>query len=232
VNGAGPETLNTWVIRGRTFTPCDLATARRLVEEFFREGRCRSARELAQHWQWRSGSGRLKIRAALALLVGLEGRGWLRLPAPRIVHGPVRPPGEPPAGVAPRGPHTGVLRDYRPLCWQLGDSAQPRRQWRGVLARYHYLGAPGLVGAHLQYLVYSRQGQWVGALGWQSAVERLEARDRLAGCSGRAELRARFLAPAVNQVRFLVLPWLRVPHLASALLGEGVACLQRDWPRR
>jgi hypothetical protein len=110
------------------------------------------------------------------------------------------------------------------------DSAPQRRQWRGVLARYHYLGAPGLVGAHLEYLVYSRQGRFVGALGWQSAVERLDCRDRLVGVSGSVPLRARFLAHAVNNVRFLVLPWLRVPHLASALLSEGLAHLQGDWP--
>jgi hypothetical protein len=99
------------------------------------------------------------------------------------------------------------------------------------LARHHYLGAPALVGAQLQYLVYSRQGDLLGALGWQSAVERLDCRDRLVGVSGRAELRTRFLAHAVNNVRFLVLPWARVPHLASALLGQGLACLQKDWPR-
>ena len=186
---------------------------------------------MAHHWQWRSGSGRFKVRAALAILVAWEGRGWLRLPPPRIVHGPVRSQGGQPQGDAPRGQQAGVLGDYRPFHWQLVDSAEQRRQWRGVLARHHYLGAPALVGAQLQYLVYSRQGHLVGALGWQSAVERLDCRDRLVGVSGRAELRARFLAHAVNNVRFLVLPWVRVPHLASALLGEGLEGLQADWPR-
>jgi SRSO17 transposase len=89
-----------------------------------------------------------------------------------------------------------------------------------------------LVGAHLQYLVYGRHGQLLGALGWQSAVERLDRRDRLVGLQGRTELRARFLAHAVNNVRFLVLPERRVPHLASALLAEGLQRLQQDWPRQ
>ena len=231
MNGAGSETANAWVIRGRKLTPCDLATARRLVAEFFRAGRCRIAAELARHWQWRSGSGRFKERAALAILVALAGRGWLSLPPPLIVHGPVRDQGDPLPRVEPLGPQAGGLRDYCPLHWQLVASAEQRRQWRGVLARHHYLGAPALVGAQLQYLVYSRQGDLLGALGWQSAVERLDCRDRLVGVSGRAELRTRFLAHAVNNVRFLVLPWARVPHLASALLGQGLACLQRDWPR-
>ncbi len=231
MNGAGPEPEISWVIRGRTLSAGDVATARRLAREFFGAGRCRIALELAQHWQWRSGSGRWKVRAALALLVALEKRRCLSLPPPWIVHGPVRRSG----GLGPEGDAGRVwakdLSEERPFCWQLADSAEPRRQWREVLDRHHYLGAPGLVGAHLQYLVYSRGGELLGAVGWQSAVERLDGRDRLVGVNGQAALRARFPVHAVNQVRFLVLPWARVPHLASALLGESLTCLQRDWPR-
>lgn len=229
MNGAGSETTKTWVIRGRKLTACDIAIARRLVGEFSQAGRFRIAWELAQHWQWRSDSGRLKQRAALAILVGLEKRGYLTLPPALIVHGPVRRPVCPPQGVDGTAPTAGVLSDYRPFCWQLVNSAEQRRQWRELLAQHHYLGAPGLVGAQLKYFVYSRQGELLGALGWHSAVERLDCRDHLVGLQGRAELRARFLSHAVNNVRFLILPWLRAPHLASALLGEGLKRLQKDW---
>jgi SRSO17 transposase len=88
-----------------------------------------------------------------------------------------------------------------------------------------------LVGAHLQYLVYGRQGELLGALGWQSAVERLACRDRLVGLEGKPEWRARFLAHAVNNVRFLILPRWRVGHLASAVLAEGLEHLRSDWPQ-
>jgi SRSO17 transposase len=232
VNGAESETRKPWVIRGRELTPCDIKTARRLVEEFSREGRCRAASELAQHWQWRSGSGRLKVRAALAILVGLEARGCLSLPAPLIVHGPVCRNGQASPALEGQAPQSGRLNDYRPFRWQLADSIEHRRQWRGVLAQYHYLGAPGLVGAHLRYLIYSQQGELLGALGWQSAVERLDCRDRLVGVEGKPGLRARFLDHAVNNVRFLILPWWRVGHLASAVLAEGLERLQSDWPQR
>ena len=205
--------------------------ARRLVGEFSGEGRCRIASELAQYWQWRSDSGRLKNRAALAILVALERRGCLSLPPPLIVHGPVRRHDGQAPPVDTREPEAGVLSEYRPFCWQLVDSAEQRRQWREVLAQHHYLGAPGLVGAHLKYLVYSGQGELLGAVGWQSAMERLDCRDRLVGLNGRPELRARFLAHAVNNVRFLVLPSVRVWHLASALLGQSLECLQKDWLR-
>lgn len=206
--------------------------AQRLAEEFFHEGRCRIASELAQQWRWRSDNGRLKLRATLAILVGLEARGVLSLPPPLIVRGTLGSHGE--LAQAPEANETksGQLRDYRPFRWQLVDSVEQRRQWRGVLAQYHYLGAPGLVGAHLKYLVYSQPGELLGALGWQSAVERLDCRDRLVGLAGRPELRAHFLAHAVNNVRFLILPWWRVRHVASAVLAEGLERLQTDWRKR
>jgi SRSO17 transposase len=232
VNGAGSERPETWVIRGRELTPRDIAVARQLVEEYFHQGRCRIASELARHWQWRSGNGRLKVRASLAILVGLEARGCLSLPSPLIVRGAVGSV----AGLAPAGESlaqkTGRLSGYRPFQWQLVESVEQRRQWRGVLARHHYLGAPGLVGAHLKYLVYSEPGELIGALGWQSAVERLDCRDRLVGLEGKPQLRASFLAHAVNNVRFLILPWWRVGQVASAVLGEGLERLQTDWPER
>lgn len=136
-----------------------------------------------------------------------------------------------PQGGEPAATLVGALSDYRPLQWQLVNSAGPRRQWREALARHHYLGVPGLVGAHLQYLVYSTRGDLLGAVGWQSAVERLDCRDRLVGVDGQAALRRRFLAHTVNQVRFLILPRWRIRHLASAVLAEAVERLQKDWLR-
>lgn len=231
MKGAGSESEAALIIRGRNVTSCDVATAQKLVETFLPAGRSRIACELAQHWQWRSHSGRLKIRAALAILVALEQRGYLSLPPPLIVHGPVRGRGCRPEALDQAAILGGVPGDYRPLCWQLVDSAEQRRQWRELLARHHYLGAPGLVGAHLKYLVYSVRGDLLGAVGWQSAVERLDCRDRLVGVDGRTALRARFLSHAVNNVRFLIAPWVEVRHLASAVLSESLERLQKDWPR-
>jgi hypothetical protein len=121
----------------------------------------------------------------------------------------------------------GALSQHRPLHWELVGSRNQRREWGGLLARYHYLGAPPLVGANLKYLVYGRAGQPLGALGWQSAVQHLGCRDRLLGWS--AAQRARSLEHVVNGVRFLVLPWVRVRHLGSVILSENLCLLQRDW---
>ena len=232
MKGTGSETTARWVIRGRHLTPGDLAVAVRMVRTFFAQGRSRIAQELAQHWQWRTAHGQFKTRATLALLVAWEQRGYLHLPPALITHGPRRSPGALPPAIA-RGPQlSGELPAYRPLQWELVGSAAQRRQWRALLGAHHDRGAPDLVGAHLEYFCYSAQGDLLGALAWQSAVEHLDARDRLVGVHGQPVVRAQFLAHAVNQVRWLLLPTVRVPRLASALLSQGLRVLQRDWAQR
>ena len=225
MNGVGPEIIEPRVIRGRTITAADLQAVRRLLVEQPQAGRSGLARGLCAHWQWRSANGRWKVRSALAILTELERQGWIGLPAPE------RGPGPPPRAVAALPGEeivNGALGQYRPLRWELVGTTAQRREWRQLLERHHYLGAPPLVGANLKYLVYGRTGQLLGALGWQSAVQHLGCRDRLLGWN--AAQRAHWLDHVVNGVRFLVLPWVQVRDLASVILSENLGLLQRDWP--
>ena len=59
----------------------------------------------------------------------------------------------------------GPLTQYRPLRWELVQTVDQRAQWRQLLDQYHYLGAPGMVGANLKYFIYGQDGQLLGALG-------------------------------------------------------------------
>ena len=199
---------------------------RRLLVEQPQAGRSELARGLCVHWQWRSANGQWKVRSALAVLTELERQGWIGLPAaqPAPAAGP-----RPALDLAVRPIVDGPLSQYRPLRWELVRTAAQRREWRQLLAQHHYLGAPHLVGANLMYLAYGRGGEVLGALGWQSAVQHLGCRDRLLGWD--AAQRARGLDQVVNGVRFLVLPWVKVRHLASVMLSENLRILQRDWPR-
>ena len=197
---------------------------RRLLVGQVQPGRSGLARGLCAHWQWRAPSGRWKVRSALAILSELERRGWIRLPPPE--RAPVPTHRAVVVGSAARIVD-GPLRQYRPLRWELVGTTAQRRQWHQLLERHHYLGGPPLVGANLKYLVYGRTGELLGALGWQSAVQHLGCRDRLLGWN--AAQRARGLDHVVNGVRFLVLPWVKVRHLASVMLSENLGLLQRDW---
>lgn len=200
-----------------------------LVAEQRGAGRWALARTLCQRWQWRASNGRWKTRSALAVLSELERGGWIVLPpaCPSSVRLKVRVPA--PVKLSEWTARTldGALEQYRPLRWELVSTVAQRRQWRQLLARYHYLGAPELVGANLKYLVSGPEGEVLGVLGWQSAVQHLGCRDRLIGWT--AGQRARGLDHLVNNVRFLVLPWVKVANLASVILSESLCLLQRDW---
>jgi len=217
------------VIRGRTITFEDVQAVQQLVAEQRGASRWALARALCQRWQWRAANGRWKSRSALAVLTELERGSWIVLPqaSPASVHLKV-PAAEPVQFSAPAvSTVDGALDAYRPLHWELVSTAAQRRQWRQLLAEHHYLGAPELVGANLKYLVSGREGELLGALGWQSAVQHLGCRDRLIGWT--AAQRARGLEHVVNNVRFLMLPWVKVPNLASVILSESVCVLQGDW---
>jgi SRSO17 transposase len=200
-----------------------------LVAEQPGMGRWALAGALCQRWQWRAANGRWKSRSALAVLRELEKRGWIALPPPFACSVHLKDPAAQPLPLNDVAQRTlaGALREYRPLCWELVSTVGQRRQWRQLLAGYHYLGAPQLVGANLKYLMSGRQGELLGAMGWQSAVQHLGCRDRLIGWT--AVQRARWLDHVVNNVRFLVMPWVKVPNLASVILSESLSVLQRDW---
>lgn len=201
----------------------------RLVAEQRGAGRWALAQALCQRWQWRATNGRWKTRSALAVLSELERRGLIVLPLPSPWSVRLKVPAHQPVTLSAPVVRTveGALNEYRPLCWELVSTVAQRRQWREVLARHHYLGAPELVGANLKYLVCGRAGELLGALGWQSAVQHLGCRDRLIGWT--AAQRVRWLDHVVNNVRFLVLPWVKVPNLGSVILSESLGLLQRDW---
>jgi SRSO17 transposase len=184
---------------------------------------------LAERWQWRSDHGQWKTRSALAVLAELERRGQIQLPPSRIR---VRTPGPvlPSVACGVEVSLTGPVGEYRPFQWELVSSASQRREWRELLQRHHYLGAPALVGANLKYLVRGRGGELLAVLGWHAAVERLRCRDEWIGWD--AAQRAGLLRHLANNARFLVLPWVRVKNLASAILSEGVKILARDWLQR
>ena len=228
LNRAGPEKEAVCVIRGRRITPADVQAVQELLLEKPCLGRWRLALELCQRWQWRAAPGGWKGRAALAVLVEMGERGWIDLPPSTRASAGCRVR-EPMATEWLRDLLEGPLTQYRPLRWELVRTLGQREQWRQLLDAYHYLGAPAMVGANLKYFVYGQDGQLLGALGWQSAVAYLGCRDRL--LEWNATQRARYLDRVVNNVRFLMLPWVKVPCLASVILSESLQHLQRDWPQ-
>ena len=104
------------------------------------------------------------------------------------------------------------------------DSAQ---LFDALLAQHHYLGYSYPIGANVRYLVRDRNGRVLACAVWSSAALKVKSRDAWLGWS--AEQRMAGLCRLANNTRFCVLPWVRVPHLASHLLGLMVRRLRVDW---
>jgi hypothetical protein len=219
-------------LQGRPFGPAHLAQIQCLLDQHPEMSRYRLSRELALMWNWRSAEGQLKDMAARALLLKLQQRGWIQLPVRRMAS-PTRSGRVEPQDSSlwlDETPLECCLPSVSPLLLQ--EVSQLSREGRRAeleecLRRYHYLGYRSRVGQNLQYWVGSGQGRVLacavfGAPAWQCA-----ARDQWIGWS--MEQRAAGLGWIANQQRFLILPWIRVPHLASHILSLISRRIGADW---
>lgn len=186
---------------------------------------------------WRAVTGRLKEMSCRVALLKLHRRGLLRLPPVRP--GPPRawprgttagpPPARPgPPEVPIRGP-LASLGTVELVPIGRPDTAAARR-WAELMDRYHYLGSGPLCGAQLRYLIRSQRGEWLGGLAFSAAAYAVAARDRWIGWDAAA--RRAHLEQVVCNSRFLLLPHVMVPHLASHVLGLAARRLPADWRAR
>lgn len=221
-----PQTIQ---VQGRHLTAADLRDLQQRIEAHPEWSRHGVAKDLCARWQWQTPLGRWKTFAARSLLLKLEAKHGLRLPAVcvhkrRTPWGVRRGEGR----AAPAGPVVEALDGLRPLQWHVaGHGTAERTLALAYLRTYHYLGCDRPVGTHLVYLLRDRAGRdlavhLVGAAAWQCA-----ARDQAIGWDRAA--RAEGLPRIGNHSRFLILPWVRVPHLASHLLGGLTRRIARDW---
>jgi hypothetical protein len=219
------------IVQGRRLTSSELSEIRELLAAHPDWHRSRLSRELCQRWDWRNEAGRPKDMACRSLLLKLEARGWIRLPPRRraSVNGRrnLRP-----AGLAlDQTPVEADLASLQPLRTEVvGGGSSEAEVFRGLLQRHHYLGLRNRVGENLGYLVRERTGRPVAAMLFGSAAWHCRPRDAFVGWS--AEERRRHRSRVTNNTRFLIPAWVRVPHLASHVLGRVIGRLNRDWRER
>jgi hypothetical protein len=219
-------------VQGRQITSAEfLALQQRIAAhpEWSRHG---IAKDRCERWEWRTALGQLKTFAARSLLLKLSASHGLRLPAVQAAYRRhpwgLGPSASTAALPAPAEGIAGRLGDLQPLQWHLaGHGSAERARALAWLRDYHYLGCNRPVGSHLLYLVQDAAQRdvavhLIGAAAWQCA-----ARDRSIGWS--AAERAASLPRIANHSRFLILPWVRVPQLASHLLGGLTRRIAGDW---
>ncbi len=215
--------------RGREVTDADLASIRDLIAKNPRASRHRLSAELCRAWRWVQPNGALRDMVARGLMLKLHRAGLIELPPVRWVnHNPFLLRRKPAPVSIDRTPIEGSLAEIRPLEFRQVRRTGEEPVLNGLIEEHHYLGYDQPVGEHLKYLVYA-QGRPVACLAWSSAPRHLGVRDRFIGWS--PEARKKHLHLLAYNTRFLILPWVKVPHLASHILGRMARVLPGDWER-
>ncbi len=228
--------MDELVVQGRKIKPDELDWIRELMAGHPHWGRTRLSVLIAQQWDWRNEIGRLKDMAARTMLLKLERRGLIKLPARRwdcnsnhkarrVDPGPITE-----WDLFKEESIDCTLAELLPLRVILVDCAFRRRVFGHLLQQHHYLGYYRPVGENLPYLIQSRGGQLLGCALFGAAAWRCAPRDRFIGWSDQE--REACLQSIANNMRLLLLPSVRVPQLASHLLGELSQRLSADWQRK
>ena len=222
---------NSQVIQGRVIGPVELEQVRSLLATHPEWSRYRLSRELCQLWDWRSLTGQIKDMAARTLLLKLAQRGWVTLPARRrpspnrMRHKQIQKLAH------PDDPIQGALRELQPLQFlELSQAPEVGPVFDSLLHQYHYLSYTSPVGQNVKYLVRDRQGRDLACLVFGAAAWKTQPRDAFIGWT--AAQRQAQLPLVANNSRFLILPWVRVPHLASHILGRVARRIAADWQAR
>ncbi len=129
----------------------------------------------------------------------------------------------------PKEPLSRSARAVMPLVCRTVDTPGDSSLWNELIERYHYLKYKPLPGAQMRYLLF--HGSYLlAALGFSAAAWKVAPRDQFIGWNDGQ--RCSNLHRIVNNSRFLILPWVRVPNLASCILATTAKRLCRDWQDR
>ena len=219
--------MQEFIARGRRFSRQEIEVVQHIVKQDFDKGRSAISRQVCEVLDWRQPNGWLKDRACRDVLRAMDAEGLVELPPPLV------------RGGSPSG--NGKVRrrqwnfeeferltftEYRRPTLRMVRHTEHESLWNELVDEYHYLGYSVIVGKHLKYVAYFDHVP-VACLGWGSAAWSVKARDQWIGWD--QETRKRNLHKIVNNVRFLILPWVTVKNLASTILAISHRILIQDW---
>jgi Domain of unknown function (DUF4338) len=215
--------------RGRVITAEDIFYIREFIAAHPRASRRRLSEKLCEAWQWRQANGALRDMVCRGLLLMLDRTGQIELPAVKFVpHNPLVRRARPEPVPVDTTPVLCPLPQLQPLEIEQVRRTDHEPLFNSLMEQYHYLAYEQPVGEHLKFLIWA-QGRPIACLAWSSAPRHLGSRDRYIGWSAEARRRnIRFLA---YNTRYLILPWVRVAHLASHILGRMANQLSAEWER-
>ena len=219
---------SSWRFCGRDFSPSEMQWLQSLVAGS-ELNRAQLARQVCEQLQWINPAGQLKTMSCRVAMLRMERAGLIRLPEPthrnsngsRWALNLVISPPEELSGQRAAG--------WESLRLERVDTSEARRWYQALMEQHHYLGYKPLAGAQLRYLIWNGTSL-AGGLGFGAAAWSIAPRDRWIGWT--PVQRQRQLHRVVNNNRFLIVPWMRVPNTASRVLGLVTRRLPQDWEDR
>lgn len=213
--------------RGRDVYPADIDFIRKIITTNPGTRRQELSRRLCEAWNWTQPNGKPKDMICRGLLLRLHEQGLVELPPPRSRHTPqTRHQCRPMLPCVDDSQLLCSLSDLCPIELRQVRRTPQEAIFNGLIEHHHYLGYRQPVGEHLKYLAVSRNRP-IACLAFSSAAYRLAPRDTFIGWS--EEARKKNLPLLAYNTRFLIPNWVRVPHLASHLLGTICRRLAGDW---
>ena len=216
---------------GRNFTTEEMALLRALIATSPPPNRHALSRQFCRRIGWFKPNGGLKDMMARVTMLAMHNDGLIVLPPPKWPRPPRRPMVFGPDTEPPLFPPPTTLDEVRPLTVQpVVRYTREGKRWNEFIARYHYLGYKTLVGAQMRYAVYDRDGGPLAMLGFSTAAWKLAPRDKFIGWA--PQLREKNIPFVVDNPRFLILPWIKIPNLGSHILAIIRRRLPDDWTER
>jgi hypothetical protein len=213
--------------RGRTVTKNDVELIRRLIAEEPTASRRTLSKRVCAAWGWVQPNGEPRDLVCRGLLLALERAGHIELPPVRVrPNNPLAQRRRPRRVEVDREPVRCRLRELGALSYRQVRRTPMEALFNSLIEHHHYLGYTQPVGAHLKYLVLAGERP-LAAVSFSSPPRHLAPRDRFIGWS--AEARRQNLHRVAYNPRFLIVPWVEVPHLASHILGAMARRIAGDW---
>jgi len=217
--------------RDREVYPNDVEFINRLIADHPSLSRRALSAKLCEAWDWRQPNGVLKDMVCRTLMLWLHREGHITMPPPRHIN---------PNPLANRKPPKKVndldcseisisMKDIRTsgrLTIRQVRRTDSESLFNSLIETHHYIGFTLPVGEHLKYMVFL-DDRPLACMAWCSAPRHIGARDRCIGWDQATRKKGIHLI-AYN-TRYLILPWVKVPHLASFLLGNIAKRISRDW---
>jgi len=219
------------IIQGRHLTENDIAFVRHLLKVNPGWSRRRLSIFLCQTWDWRNGTGQIKDMACRSMMLKLEKLGLIILPARRQAPSIRNPEREVISVDFDQSPIESSLRDLQPITiTKVEHGTHFNNVFTSLVHEFHYLGYKGSVGENMKYLIHDNAGRVLSCLLFGSSAWSVQCRDVFIGWT--AEQRRKNLPLLTNNMRFLIVPWVRVSCLASHILSKVSRLISHDWHER